>query len=237
MKTRSQRHILFALSVASVLLSACAKSSDSSSTATAGTSTSLSTTVNASCNAFLSSDANFGGRIETYYLNNNFVEDQLRVRITNLTSSFDANNYTLQFYRWQSDINGNATLDSTPLTFTIYNGTQVLSSAMTSISGSQVSNLRSNTGIGSSSADFFAKTTIVVGGVDNTWQVLKPVIYAGTSAVASADALMPLFSANPNTYIASHAALLNNLHPFYAQRTNGYTDAQYVSLSNQNCFQ
>jgi hypothetical protein len=231
---------LAALTLAAIVaLGACAKSSDSSTTdpGAAAAGTTSATTVNAQCNAFNSSDTRLGGRIATYYNASAFVEDQLRVRLTSLTTSFDSNNYDLQFFRWKADANGAATLDSAPLSFTIYNGTTAISAAMTTINSTTVGYLRQQTGIGTSSSDFFNKVTIVVSGVDNSWEVLKAVLYSGPTAIASADALMPLFAANPNTYGANHAAVLSSLHPFWSQRGNSSTDAQWVSYSNQNCFQ
>ena len=230
---------LAALTFAAIVaLGACAKSSNGDSTpAGAAGTTSAAATVNAQCNAFDDPNTRLGGRIATYYNASAFVEDQLRVRLMTLTTSFDSSGYSLQFFRWKSDINGTTSLDSTPLSFTIYNGTTALSSAMTTINAATVGYLRQSSGIGTSSSDFFNKVTIVVSGVDNTWEVLKIVLYNGQTAVGNADALMPLFSANPNTYGANHAAVLNGLHPFWSQRTTAYTDAQWVTNSNQNCFQ
>lgn len=236
-----QSFFTITLSVATLFaFVACGKSSDGGDTvASAGGTTSVESTVNAQCNGFDASATwgiRLGGRIATFNDGSNFVEDKVRVRLTTLTAAFDTNGYTVQFFRWNANSAGSVSLDSTPLSFTIYYGTTAISSAMTSIDSAAVTALRNQTGIGTSSSDFFNRTSIVVSGVDNSWQVLKTVLYNGSTAIADADALMPLFLANPNTYAASHPAVLNGLHPFYADRANGYADAQWVQLSNQNCF-
>lgn len=241
MKNQMKSFFTITLSVATLFaFVACGKSSDSSTPDTGngtGATTPIESTLNAQCNGFDSSGIRLGGRIATFYEGQNFVEDKLRVRVTTLTNAFDTNGYTLQFFRWNATNSGATSLDSNPLSFTIYNGTQPISSAMTSIDSQTVTALRSQTGIGTSSSDFFNRTTIVVSGVDNSWQVLKTVLYSGQQALAQADALMPLFLANPNTYAASHPSILNGLHPFASSASSGYTDSQWVQLSNKNCFQ
>jgi|GEM_PF-3979975 len=241
MKNQTTNFFSITLSVATLFaFVACAKSSggDNSAAAAAGGSTSSTSTVNASCNGFdSSSGVRLTGRIATYYdSSNTFVEDKLRVRVTSLTSAFDTNGYTLQLFRWKADSSGATALDSTPLSFTVYYGSTAISSAMTSIDSATVTSLRNQSHIGNSTSDFFNQTQLVVSGVDNSWEVLKVVLYDGSQAIAQTDSLMPLFIANPTTYAANHAAVLAGLHPFYADRSNGYTDAQWVSLSNKYCF-
>lgn len=231
--------MLLGVALTSLIFSACSKSSSSSTTNTGGT-TSAASTVNASCNAFTDANNIFGGRIATYYSGSSFVEDQLRVRVTNLSSSFDSGNYSLKFFRMKADASG-YNLDSAPLTFTIYAGTQAISQPMTSITSATVQSLKSSSGVSStssSSSDFFNRTTIVVSGVDNSWQILKAALYTSDGRVATdANALMPLFAANPNTYASTHVSLLSNLHPLNSVASSNYSDAQYVNLTNQNCFQ
>jgi hypothetical protein len=239
MKNQIQSFFTITLSIASLFaFVACGKSSDGGGDPAAGGggTTTVQSTVNAQCNGFDSGSVRFAGRVATYNDGTNFVEDKIRVRLTTVTSSFDTNGYTIQFFRWNADGAGHTNLDSAALSFTIYYNSQPISSAMTSIDSATVTSLRTQYGIGTTSSDFFNRTTIVVSGVDNSWQVLKAVLYSGQTAIAQADVLMPLFLANPNSYATNHPAVLNSLHPFYANRTNGYTDAQWVQTSNQNCF-
>ena len=240
MKNKMKSFFTITLSVATLFaVVACGKSSDGGAAAAAtavGGTTTAESTVNAQCNGFDSSGVRLGGRIATFNDGTNFVEDKVRVRITTLTSSFDTNGYTLQFFRWNANAAGATSLDSTPLTFTIYANSQPISAAMTSIDSNAVASLRSQSGIGTTSSDFFNRTTIVVSGVDNSWQVLKTVLYSGSNAIGQADALMPIFLANPATYSASHPAVLNSLHPFTSSPSSASTDAQWVQLSNKNCF-
>ena len=218
---------------------ACGKSSGGGDSASAaGGTTTADATVNAQCNSFYdTAGSRLAGRIATFYdASNVFVEDKLRVRVSTLASSFDQGGYSLQFFRWKADSSGNTSLDSTPLSFTIYYGATAISSAMTSISASTAASIRQQYGLGNTSSEFFNQVSVVVSGVDNSWDVLKTVLYNGTTAVAQADALMPLFLANPTSYSSSHPGVLAGLHPFYADRANGYTDAQWVQVSNKNCF-
>ena len=239
MRNQIQSFFTITVSVATLFaFVACGKSSDNGGgqVAGGGGTTTIESTLNAQCNGFASSGVRFGGRVATFNDGSNFVEDKLRVRLTTLTSSFDTSGYTIQFFRWNADGSGRTNLDTTPLSFTVYSNSQPISAAMTSIDAATVSSLRTQSGIGTTSTDFFNRTTIVVSGVDNSWQVLKPVLYSGPNVVAQADVLMPLFLANPNSYAKTHPAILTGLHPFYADRANGSTDAQWVQTSNQNCF-
>lgn len=228
-------------------LSACSKSSDSSNntntttTTVSGTttgSTTLDATTTAQCNYFIDPNgANIAGRIETFTSNGSIDQTKLKVRVTSLSSAFDSQGYNLEFFQWKADASG-PTLQTSPLSFSIYYNNQQISGEMTQLNSATISSLKASTGIPSSnSQDFLSRVTIVIDSTDSSWEVLKVALYGGTSTVVDTDSLMPVFYANPNTYASTHVSILSSVHPFYSQRSQAYTDQQWVNYSNQNCFQ
>jgi hypothetical protein len=243
--TLNQTKRLIALVAAIASLTACGESTKSrsdgggTSTTTGGT---TSGTAIAQCNVFDSNTSDrIAGRATTYFFNGAQQEDKTRLRISTLPALFDGNSgVTIKFFRWNASATGATNLDATPLSFTIEKGTtdtQSISNAMTSISKADVDSLRSSGSVsGTTSQQFFNNTIFVISGTDYTWDTLKVVVYNGTSVLASTDMLLPAIAANPNKYATNHPAVLNALHPFYSQRTDNITDADWQTRANTLCF-
>lgn len=226
-------------------LCGCGASSKSRANGTADLSSSAGlnggiTSNGAECNIFDTHDSRLAGRITSYYYNGVAQEDRVRVRITSLAASFSSSaTQYIQFFRWRADANGNTQLDSTPLTFSLERGSpsQPFTGTMTAISLADVNTFRTMGAIpGTTAQDFFNNVTIVVTGVDYNWAVLKAVLYDGTSAIAQTDVLLPIYTANPNTYSQTHKTVLNQLHPFWSIRGGGLSDADYLSRARAFCF-
>lgn len=197
----------------------------------------------AQCSMFDSTSTRLGGRVTTYYYNGELQEDKVRVRITSLLENFDSNsNLYIQLFRWKIGASGAAELDSTPVQFQFEKGTgsaSPISSLTTSISSAGVASLRTANGIaGTTSLEFFANTTMVVNAVDYNWQALKVVVYDGSTnqAVGSTDFLLPIFHANPNRYALTHSTILNQIHPFYSQRTTSLSESGWAARAQSYCF-
>lgn len=194
---------------------------------------------------FDSRDIRLTGKVTTHYYNNTLQEDKIRLRITALSDRFDnSSNVIIKLFRWKASGNsgqaGTVDLDQTPLDFIVEKGTNgsvAISNSMNSINISTVNQLRQSNSIsGTTAAEFFNQTVLVVSGVDYNWDALKIVLYDGSSAIGSADLLLPVFAANPNTYASSHPNVLAQLHPFWSTRTQSLTESGWGSRAQSNCF-
>ncbi len=192
---------------------------------------------NTNCNQMTTASTNFSAKLRTV----EGTPDMMRIRITGLTSQFDGNpSANIQFFRWKV-AGGVSALDSVALTFHIETASQYgagghsLTNNMTGINMANINQVVSSNFMGTTTAEqFFNKVDVIVHGVSLDYQTLKFVIYNGGAVLASNDALLPPFSANPSTYNSTHAAVLNGLHPFTNQL--GYSDAQYLKLAKGFCF-
>lgn len=196
-------------------------------------------TQNAECNAFDMKDIRMQGKVTTYYQNSQIQEDKVRLRITGLADHFDTTSTVyFQFFRWKASTANQAEIDNAALSFKLHKGStntsEISTEVLTSLNSAKLASIRTSVGMtGSSSLDFFSQNTIVISGVDYNWQALKIVLYDGDTVLGQTDLLLPVFSANPNTYAANHALLLSELHPFWAQRTQAM---DWVTTAWNNCF-
>ncbi|MBN8541801.1 MAG: hypothetical protein J0L82_15530 [Deltaproteobacteria bacterium] len=198
----------------------------------------------AECSLFDSTSTRLGGKVTTYYYNGVLQEDKVRVRVTSLVEAFDTNsNYYIQAFRWKV-VGGSPSLDSTPLQFSFEKGSgsaSPISAPLSSVSGTTLARIRTEHSLGGSGAvDFFNKTTMVVSGVDYNWQAMKVVVYDGSNTpatvVGQADFLLPVIQANPNRYALTHDSVLNNMHPFWSQRTQTLTESEWSNRAASYCF-
>ena len=235
------------LIAAYALLSACGSSIQSKSvTSTSGVPSVVGTvdssgSLGTQCNGFDSTNGRLSGRLTTDVVNGQIQQDKVRLRITSLDSKFDTSSTAyVKFFRWQVAADGTTTLDSNPLEFTVETGTnfvKTISNRLTQISLNDVASLRTANFIsGTTSIDFFANTAIVLQNVGYDWSAVKVVLYDGTSTVATADALMPVFTANPNTYATNHSSILAALHPMWNRRADNISDSDWVSRFSGYCF-
>ena len=195
--------------------------------------------LGAECNSFSAQGVSLSGGVTTYYVNKNLVENQSRVRITGIDTGFSNSTQNIQFFRWKATADGRTSIDNSPLTFFVQRLADgvTISSTMTSLSMSQVSAIRTQGSLqGTSPQDFFSAVTLILTNVDYAWNAAKIVLYDGTTTVAQADVLLPVFPANPNTYGTNHPIVLSQLHPFWAIRNQNLTDAGWVAQSHSYCF-
>lgn len=233
MKTNAQLYTALFLSV--LLLGACSNKNDYSAA-------DQSSVTDQSLQYFKCNNINspaFSGQAQVYFdQSGRFVSDAIRVNLDSLASNFtnDAS-VNLEFLVWGIPISGQTT-QSQPLYFHFETRDQFhvpVSGEMTSVNNSTISALISQaTSISASSViDFFGKTSIVVTGVSQQYQVLHPELYSGSSVVASTDLLIPYFYADPNQYAANGRDLtLDQLHPFWSQRNLGYN---FQQIAQQMC--
>ena len=245
-KLKSSHLNLFAILVFAWLASGCgASTTQTSQPITAMPLNPFSSTTNlvtspqdTICNGFSTANIRLDAKLRTIPGS----DDLMRVRITGMTNQFDSNNnITLKMFRWNTNNDGTPNLDSEPLSFDVQTGIQngipgfILKSSLTQISMSDVTNLAATNSINASTAEtFFNQVDIIVHGVSFDQKAIKFVLYNQGAVVVSNDALLPEFSVNPNTYAATHAPVLAQLHPFHAEL--GLTDADYINQAQAFCF-
>ncbi len=61
-------------------------------------------------------------------------------------------------------------------------------------------------------------------------------INGSVSNIGYADTLLPIFEGNPNTYALTHATVLNQLHPNWTRRNEGWSDANFLAFTSSSCF-
>ena len=200
------------------------------------------TLVGAECNQFAASGSHLDGRIKPYYdSNGNIQESMLRLRFTQVDSQFEANsNSKIQFFVWDADSAGTTNLNQTPLTFRIelvYGGIgQSLSGYINGLTKADLESMKNNAGYSTTTMqDFLQKIDFVLTGTDYNWDALKIALYVDANLAIQTDALMPIFAANPNKYALSHSNVLNQLHPFWNNKSNT-SDQYYANLAKGYCF-
>lgn len=212
--------------------------------------TSANATINgvaaAECTGFSATGYTLNGRITTFYPNGSSggpSPDTVRLQLRGVGAELDpaATGY-IKMYRWKASTSTAPYLDTNPLSFQVVrasNGT-ILMQTRTSLSGADMTNLRSSLGLSTSTSasDVLAQTILIVANVDYDWQAIKIALYnSSDSAVAEVDALLPAFLANPNSYLAAKPLVLGRLHPFYSQRSDSAaTDSTWQSRSIAYCF-
>lgn len=196
----------------------------------------------AECLSFDSSKTTLSGRLTTYYYNGTLVSGKVRLRITSLSGAFDTKASTyLKIFRWKVGENNTAVLDSeSPVSFNFENGagsSSPVSADMTSINATQIGTIRKAQFIaGTTSAEFFNNTTMVLSNVDYEWQAIKIVLYDGTTVLGDVDVLLVPIQANPTRYYNSHSSLLSQLHPFWSQYGSSQTETQWAAQVKPSCF-
>jgi hypothetical protein len=229
-----------ALMSLAAVVSGCGNSSTVRDSSSSGPGRAGSTSGVSECARFDSSNTRLQGQITTYYLNGQFREDLLRLRIGDVVESFNSATGAIKFFRWKADLSGTVTLDPTPLSFQIEKGTTSttpIGDIMSELNTGTINLLRNNHSIpGSSPRDFFANSVVVLRGLDIEWDAIKVVVYQGSSVIGDADVLAPVFHANPSRYASDHASVLNQLHPFWSDRSQSLSDSQWSQRASGLCF-
>lgn len=201
--------------------------------------------LGAECSQFDAKDFRLSGKVATYYVGTSLQEDRVRLRFTGLADQFSNNGgVKIQMFRWRADLDGTKEIDNNPVAFDIeraqpdFMGNLSLARDLTSLTIHDVVRLRQNAGIsGTTSQEFFDRTSIIVKSVDYSWDALKIVMYENNVVIGQVDLLMPIFPADPNVYAGSHSMTLNQLHPFWSTRTlSGMTEETWQTRSKNFCF-
>lgn len=202
----------------------------------------------AECNFIPQNSADIEGRLTTFYhpTSGEFYPEYIRMQLTRVPVEITStSSHYIQIFRWHADDSGQRQFNSTPVGFYFYRKSTkqyMNTEPINVISKATLQNIITDNGLGSQGVtmtNFFDKFVIVMEGMDLTYDAVLFALYdqnQGSSAYASVDALLPAFSANPNTYAANHTAgILQQLHPFWSSRNTNYSDEQYRAASMEYC--
>lgn len=211
----------------------------------------------ATCSNYSKTAGNLHGKIKSYYdslgiYNSNFV----RLRMSAVPEGFGASdNVYIQFFRWRVSPSQTVEIDrANPLRFRLENpNTGGIASGWYGRDPNCTPTATNTCNVGFNRQQFYnaagaqdmsllSSFNFLIQGTDASlgFQVVRieitQVTEGATTNLGFADMLIPNFYANPNTYASTHPDLLNQLHPNWSRRNEGWSDANFLAFANQSCF-
>jgi len=199
----------------------------------------------ATCNKF--SGNSVDGVLTSYFnpISNAFVSNMIRLELKSWPAGLtDGADVYLQIFRWQEDTPGKPVTNQQPvgMYFQLDDGTWLNDNPINSISKSQIETMISKNNLDSqnvTASNFLQKVLVVMVGMDLQYDAIMINTYdqsQGSSAIDTVNVLLPAFAADPNIYAATHsAASLQQLHPNYDIRNNGFQEYDYYLESQKLC--
>ena len=224
------------------------KSKDSSSAR--GDSTVVSyprTTHLAECNRIGTNSISLGGQLGTFYdpVSRRIVPDYINLNISSAPSALLSGTYRLQFFRWVVNSTGTRQLNQIPVRLFYLDkltGTSTSNQMVDTVSKTTMDQARQFFGsswLNVSTNDFFARTMIVLTGIEMQYEGLAIGVYnssANSSAVTQIDTLLPPFDSNPVNYKAVRPYVeIYSLHPNYSYLNSNATDTDYRRFIDDIC--
>lgn len=194
------------------------------------------------CNQASNSDIT--ANLKVYVDSNNVVKSNyMYVRLSALPANFESGGSYISMWRWLATSSGQTYLDNTVLTAALVNksGT-LLTDWKSSLRWSELQALASSLGY-TDAKTFFNNVNVLVDlrDAEGVYDVLKFSVYDATTnkATSQADALLPMFYANPAQYAVeadgqARASVLKNLHPF--KNLSLTSEDAYKSTATSLCF-
>lgn len=184
-----------------------------------------------------------------------YYPDTVALALETIPEKFKTENEYLQFWRWKVNTNNEISMDtSAPLSFYIVrkDTNQYISEALTKISWNELQTLIVNYNIPATTLEeSFQQLRFIVStrDVSLVYDVLRTNFYSPDTNVSQfqVDALIPVYDANPNDYqyipteksntttAVSRPSILLQMHPFYSQMSQSWSDADYQSQADTLC--
>lgn len=187
--------------------------------------------------------------LSTYYdYYGQYISDKINFKFAQVPNDLmrDGDLY-FQIYPWRIDSNGSRQVSNVPLSFYfIQRGTGTINTPqpINYISLDQVNNVISSNNLSNRGIDannFFTHHNLILLNVDLQFDAILMVLYrkkseGNSDVVGTADALIPAFYANPNSYKEKNPYPdLYNLHPLKAYAGSYSNDKEYQNLADQIC--
>lgn len=200
----------------------------------------------AKCNLMTVPAANAEGVLKAYWNGSAYKYDRILFKFTRIPAALTStSSVSMRVMRW--GYNGSQQFNNgvpAPLKFYLNSHGVVINenAPVTDLSLANINNTIVSYGLGQygvTVSNFFQKISIVIDEVDMSFDALTFNFYdasRGNSVYASGNTLIPAFHANPNDYAKQNPApTLQALHPHYANRNAGWSDALYASYFDQLC--
>lgn len=203
------------------------------------------TTVNfySQCNTFENSQYN--GVLTTYLdpFSNQYNYEWIRLKFKSAPIALkQSDDFYIQFFKWNEEVEEKPYTHSKAVDMYFqYNsdGRLLRSSTINFVSKAVIEEMISNNVLIDTTIDnFFSKVTVILIGLELTYDALMINTYdssVGTTPTSSLSALLPAFAADPNLYEETHTSNLSQLHPFWEIRQNGWTENQFHQESLALC--
>lgn len=242
---KTNLRLLAGLILLSFYMIGCGSSKSSNSQDFASRNTGVTTTQSKSvayCNQGSSSQMKMN--LAAFDDNGTILPNLVKAKLTQVPSGFESNSGFIQIWKWKANSTGATYIDPTPVSFymeSIDLGMAVTNNS-TFIRWADLSQLATSLQT-NNATDFFKKVRFIVDLKDTLgeYDALKVVYYDQTGKMMDQfDMLIPIFSANPTDYAVEadgsiRAQILQALHPFQNQVTQGWSASHYQTLANDYC--
>lgn len=204
----------------------------------------------ADCNQVDGLEFGLKGATSTYYdpTSNSYILDLIRFKLNEVPNEIaTTDTHYMQIFAWYpTDNYGNRAYSSAVRMYFMLHGTGEIinqNKPVTTLSRNSIQQMivdynLSKKGI-TDVETFFDAVVIHLQGMDMTYDAMTIALYdanQGQDAYGRIDSLLPAFSANPNTYMASHPTVsLQELHPNFARRFSGMSDQAYLNITDNFC--
>lgn len=249
---KSKQHLKTVLAISAIaFLTACGTSKNQGSMDFSSRTPFTTTPTSSSSKAFALCSRGNGTEINTKVKvfvdsSNTTKMDFVYVRLTSLPTNFKENKNYISMWKWLASSSGSTYLDPAALEFILTDAStnQMLTEWKKTLYWSDVVTIASGMGINDVQS-FFDRVNILVDLKDakGEYDVLKITNYDSSTnkPVSQTDALLPLFSVNPADYAfepngSARAQVLQALHPFQSQASQGFTTEKFASMANDFCF-
>ncbi len=178
-----------------------------------------------------------------------YIYDRTRLRISKPHPQWSlSDSHYMQIFRFEEDLSGRSyNSQAVEIRFQPrFGNREYLETTLTRISGPDLMTLIQEHNLGDQGVtlvNFFDHFFMTLEDLDLKYEGLTFAFYDANAqnpsqAQATADALIPLFIVNPNTYRAfREGTTLPELHPLWSLRNSAFTDEDYFTRANEFCRQ
>ncbi|MDZ4662493.1 MAG: hypothetical protein SGJ18_12845 [Pseudomonadota bacterium] len=187
------------------------------------------------------SNGNLAGDVKVYTNEYGMMVDQsLEILFsTDAANHLNGSTKAIKFYKWYARPDGSTYLNPTPIQITVKSlqSNSLVTGLWNELSVTRIQEFITYNALGNMTvADFLNNFAIVITQVELEYDVIRAVVTDSANIVTQVDFLAPAFASDPNTYMASHPAVLHPIHPNYGIRQLGFNVEQYFQRLAGFCF-
>ncbi|MBX9769529.1 MAG: hypothetical protein K2X47_19795 [Bdellovibrionales bacterium] len=191
------------------------------------------------CSPFNQQQINFSGHIASLSTSSGTLDpNRVGMIVKGYPAEFlNSDDTFIQIFRWRAPTSGSTAItDNTPLLLTLYHLPSGREAAINlgrdiKFDKAAITRAASRINVEYKPYDF----AIIVNGTPEEWQALMIAVYKGTNNLGYAQALLPGFLANPNTYATYRPALLSNIHPLRSKAAEAWSSNDFRIAGEALC--